>query len=59
MDEQRQSKKLTECEYRACQQPVAHVVHFKSGSIVFYCNTHSQQASKLKIVGHREPWKRI
>jgi hypothetical protein len=58
MDKQKQQKKLTECEYRTCQQPVEHIVHLKSGSIVFYCAEHSQQVSKLKIVGHRESWGR-
>jgi hypothetical protein len=58
MDNLRQHKKLTECEYRTCQQPVEHIVHLKSGSIVFYCATHSQQVSQLKIVDYREPWLR-
>lgn len=58
MDNARQLKKLTECEYRTCQEPVHHIVHLKSGSIVFYCITHSYQASQLKIVGYREDWKR-
>lgn len=58
MEQQRQQKALTECEYRSCRQPVHHIVYFKSGNIAFYCKTHSKQAMQLEIVKYCEPWKR-